>query len=96
MADTYPGTNISKKPVVGAGAGGQNQSSGNAPDFITKGWDKAKEYGQKVFDGISDGAENFMSDIRGQNLPTNLEAKPPAQPFLGRNRSRKKRLESQS
>ena len=83
MADTYPGTNISKTPPTGTNAGGQNQSSGNAPDFVTKGWDKAKEYGQKVFDGISDGAENFMSDIRGQNLPTNLEAKPPAQPFWG-------------
>lgn len=56
-------------PPDGTNASGQNTASGNVPDFLSGGVDKVKDIGQKIFSGVGDTAENFMSNIRGKNLP---------------------------
>ena len=56
-------------PPTGTNAPGQNVASGNVPDFLSGGWNKAKDIGQKVFSGIGETAENYMSNLRGKNLP---------------------------
>ncbi len=64
-------------PPTGTGSAGQSFSSENAPSWLTGAVDKGKNIAQDVFDGISGGAENFMSNIRSKNLnkgPKELES----------------------
>jgi hypothetical protein len=71
-----------KKPSTGTGAAGQNVASGNAPEFVSDIVSGAKDIGQKIFDGISGGAGDLMSNLRGKNLPgkggNDFAAKAPA------------------
>ena len=55
-------------PPTGTESSGQNISSGEVPSWAQGFVDGAKEIGQDVYDGISGGAENFMSKIRSKNL----------------------------
>ena len=64
------GKNMGTKiPPKGFKAPGQNVASGNAPEFISDAVAKAKDIGQEVFSGITGGAEDLMSNLRGKNLP---------------------------
>ena len=55
-------------PPTGTESSGQNTSTGEVPSWAQGFVDGAKEIGQDVYDGISGGAENFMSNIRSKNL----------------------------
>ena len=58
-----------KRPPAGSNAAGQNVASGNAPAFVQDIVSGAKDIGQDIFNGISDGAGDLMSNLRGKNLP---------------------------
>ena len=66
---------------TGTKAAGQSPLT-NAPDFVTGGLDKAKDIAQDMFDGISGGAADLVSGLRGKNLPgkggNDFAAKAPA------------------
>lgn len=63
--------NISKKTI----AAGQNfAAESGASGFIQGAVAGVQDVGQKIFDGISDGAENMVSSLRGKNLPKGIEA----------------------
>ena len=70
-------------PTIKSGtkAAGQNPLT-NAPDLVSGGFDKAKDIAQDVFDGISGGAADLVSALRGKNLPgkggNDFAAKAPA------------------
>ena len=66
---TRQGTTPKPKPKAGFNAPGQNVASGNIPGFVSDAVDKAKDIGQDIFKGISGGAEDLMSNLRGKNLP---------------------------
>ena len=55
-------------PPTGTESSGQNTSTGEVPSWAQGFVDGAKEIGQDVYDCISGGAENFMSNIRSKNL----------------------------
>ena len=64
------GVNMGTKvPPIGTNAPGQNSSSGNVPGFISDGIDGIKDIGQDIFNGVSEGAGDLMSNLRGKNLP---------------------------
>lgn len=66
--------------VTGSKAPGQNSSGANFPAGMSGLVDKAKETGQKIFNGISGGAADLVGDLRSKNLPSKgkapFEAKP--------------------
>lgn len=57
------------KPPTGTNSSGQSNASANAPKFITDAIDGVKDIGQDIFNGISEGAGDLMSNLRGKNLP---------------------------
>ena len=64
------GVNMGTKvPPIGTNAPGQNSSSGNVPSFVSDGIDGIKDIGQDIFSGVSGGAADLMSNLRGKNLP---------------------------
>jgi len=65
-----------KVPPTGTNAPGQNVAGGNIPDFASDFVSGAKDIGQDIFDGISGGAEDLVSGLRGKNLPGKAGAKP--------------------
>ena len=71
-----------KVPPTGTNAPGQSVAGGNIPEFASDIVKGAKDIGQDIFDGISGGAEDLVSGLRGKNLPNkkknNFEAKAPA------------------
>ena len=57
------------RPPTGTGTSGQNTASGNIPTSLSGIVDKGKEIGQDIFNGISGGAEDLVSNLRSKNLP---------------------------
>jgi|TARA_Y200000002_G_scaffold80068_2_gene63118 hypothetical protein len=62
-------------PKKGTNASGQGPNSGNIPSFISSAIDKGKDIAQDVFSGAGDLADNFVSGMRGKNLPKGLDEK---------------------
>ena len=60
-------------PKKGTNASGQGPNSGNIPSFISSAIDKGKDIAQDVFSGAGDLADNFVSGMRGKNLPKGLD-----------------------
>tara|TARA_Y200000002_G_scaffold136879_1_gene112837 strand:+ start:2294 stop:3220 length:927 start_codon:yes stop_codon:yes gene_type:complete len=56
-------------PKVGTSGSGQNPNSGNKPSFISKVFEGAKDIGQDIYKGAGEFADNYMSSVRGKNLP---------------------------
>ena len=57
-------------PIKNAsGAPGQSANTGNIPFSMDNLPGPVKDVGQKIFNGIGGGAKNFMSGLRGANLP---------------------------
>ncbi len=63
-------TNTYKK----AASVGQNVNAESGASGVEKFFNGITETGQQIFDGISEGAENLVSQLRGKNLPKNLDA----------------------
>tara|TARA_B100000212_G_C27304471_1_gene502986 strand:- start:119 stop:1045 length:927 start_codon:yes stop_codon:yes gene_type:complete len=62
-------------PKKGTDAAGQGTNSGNIPSFISSAIEKGKDIAQDVFSGAGDLADNFVSGMRGKNLPKGLDEK---------------------
>tara|TARA_B100000927_G_scaffold270277_1_gene246294 strand:- start:26052 stop:26966 length:915 start_codon:yes stop_codon:yes gene_type:complete len=69
-SDMMSAANFAKKNVKsGTAAAGQAVAGGNFPTSLGGLIDKGKEIGQDIFNGISGGAEDLVSNLRGKNLP---------------------------
>ncbi len=59
-----------KEPTEAFKSAGQNTNSGNAPSWLTESpmYQGMKETAQNIYDGVSGGAENLVSNIRAKGL----------------------------
>ena len=57
-----------KTPTKAFQSAGQNTSTGKPPEWASGFINGAKDLGQDIYDGVSDGAENFASNMRSKFL----------------------------
>ena len=60
-------------PKQGTNSSGQNVNSANKPSFFSSAVEKGKDIAQDIFSGAEDIADNFVSGMRGKNLPKGLD-----------------------
>tara|TARA_Y200000002_G_scaffold279935_1_gene234057 strand:- start:484 stop:1404 length:921 start_codon:yes stop_codon:yes gene_type:complete len=60
-------------PKQGTNSSGQNVNSANKPSFFSSAIEKGKDIAQDIFSGAEDIADNFVSGMRGKNLPKGLD-----------------------
>ncbi len=69
---------VADKVVRATGAAGQSIAAGGIPDIASNIPKNVKDIGQKVFSGIEGASGNFMSALRGKNLPGQITSGPTA------------------